>query len=84
METIEIIFGIANMLFLIASYPMIKKALENRDSLKGFSFTGSLLTVLGMIAMICGFLYLQTYTSILLAIPTLVYWIIVTWYNRST
>ena len=82
METIEIIFGLGNMLFLIASYPMIKKALENRDSLKGFSSSGSLLTVLGMITMICGFIYLQTYISVALAIPTLIYWIIVTWYNR--
>lgn len=82
MEIHEIIFGVGNMLFLIASYPMISKALKNKASLKGFSFFGSLLTSLGMATMIIGFVYINVYTSAIIAIPTLLYWVIVTYYNR--
>lgn len=82
MTIIDIIFGISNTLFLIAAYPMIKEAIKNRKSLKGFSFYGSLFTFLGIFVTIIAFTYLKTYSSILLAFPTLLYWGIVTWYNR--
>lgn len=82
MEIIDILFAIGNGLFLIASYPMIKAALKNKNSLKGFSFIGGLLTFLGMLTMITAFIYLQSYISVVLAIPTLLYWAIVAWYNR--
>lgn len=83
MTTIDILFGIANVLFLLASYPMIKEAIKNRNSLRGFSFSGSLLTFLGMFVTILTFIYLKTYTTVLLATPTLIYWGLVTWYNRN-
>lgn len=82
MSTIDILFGISNGLFLIASYPMIKASMKNKASLKGFSFYGALLTTAGMFVTIIALIYLQTYTSALLAIPTLIYWAIVTYYNR--
>lgn len=82
MNTIDILFGISNGLFLIAAYPMIVAALKNKNSLKGFSLFGAFFTVLGMLVTIITFAYLKTYTSILLALPTLLYWSIVMYYNR--
>lgn len=83
MNTIDILFGISNGLFLIASYPMIKKIIMNRDSLKGFSFYGSFLTFLGMFVTLIAFAYLNTWTSVLIAAPTFGYWGIVSWYSRK-
>jgi hypothetical protein len=82
MNTIDILFGISNGLFLIAAYPMIKAAIKNKASMKGFSFCGSLLTTAGMFTTIIALIYIHTYTSALLAVPTLFYWSIVTYYNR--
>ncbi len=84
MEKITIIFAIGNLFFLLGSYPMIKAAIANRKSLQGFSFTGASLTTLGMITMMIGYIYLNTYITAIIAIPTLLYWCIVTWYNRGS
>ena len=79
---IDILFGISNGLFLIASYPMINAAIKNKNSLRGFSLFGALFTFLGMLVTIVAFIYLGTYTSVLLALPTLVYWLLICWFNR--
>ncbi len=81
--TLDIFFYISNTLFLIASYPMIKTAIVNRNSLKGFSFVGALCTFLGMITTLCMLIYLKSYLNVILALPTVTYWGIVTWYNRK-
>jgi len=78
----ELFFNIGNGLFLFSSYPMIKAAIKNKTSLRGYSFNGSLLTSMGMLFMIIGFLYLKSYLTAIIAIPTLTYWAIVTYYNR--
>ena len=82
MTTTDILFSLGNLLFLIASYPMIKTAIVNRNSLKGFSFIGSLFTFLGMGIMITAFVIMNSWLAALLAIPTIAYWGIVTWYNK--
>lgn len=79
----ELLFNIGNALFLLSSYPMIKAAIKNKNSLNGYSFKGSLLTSAGMLCMIIGFLYLKLYLTAVIAVPTLMYWIIVTYYNRG-
>lgn len=83
MNEIDILFGISNGLFLAASYPMIKKVMINRESLNGFSFWGSFLTFGGMITTIFAFAYLKTWTSIILALPTVAYWGTVSYYSRK-
>jgi len=81
--TLDILFFITNSLFLVASYPMIRAALKNKNSLRGFSFTGAFCTFLGMIVSIYILIYTESYFNILLALPTLAYWGIVTWYSRK-
>ena len=81
--TLDIFFYISNSLFLLASYPLIKEALRNRNSLKGFSFRGALYTFLGMITTVAMLIYIKSYWNVLLSLPTVAYWGIVTWYNRK-
>ena len=83
MQTIDILFGLSNGLFLLASYPMMKEVIKNKDVLKGFSFKGSLCTFLGMFITLIAFGFLQTYSSVLIAFPTFIYWGIVTYYTRG-
>lgn len=80
---VEYFFYVANALFLISSYPMIREALKNRAVLRGFSFSGSLCTSAGMITMLAAYLYMGSYFSVLLAVPTAAYWLIVTYYSRN-
>ena len=81
--TLDILFFITNSLFLIASYPMMRAALKNKDSLIGFSFTGAICTFMGMWMSISILIYTKSYFNILLALPTLAYWGIVTYYSRK-
>lgn len=83
MILVDVLFSIANGLFLIAVYPMIRAAIKNRNSLRGFSFIGSFLTFLGMFTILLAYLRLHSYLAALLAIPTLLYWGTICWYNRS-
>lgn len=77
----EYLFDIGNILFLIASYPLIKEAYKNKSSLKGFSLYGATLTFGGMVCMVGGFILMKAYLSALLAIPTVLFWMIVAYYK---
>lgn len=60
--------------FLVGTSFLIKQVLKNRNGLKDFDTIGSGLTFLGMI--FTGlFLYeMKMYTSILISIPTVLFW----------
>jgi len=77
----EYLFTAGNLLFLMASYPLIKEAYKNKSSLNGFSLNGSVYTALGMIIMIGGFIVMNSTISVILAIPTLLFWITVSYYK---
>lgn len=77
---IGIIMGIGNLICLIGTLLQIKEVVKNREALRGYSFLGSLLTFMAMIFFLTGFILLSLWTSVFLAIPTLVYWFLVTLY----
>ena len=83
MNTIDILFSISTGLFLLASYPMIKKLCQNKDSLKGLSFHGSFLTFMGMLVTLIAFAYLGAWASWVLSLPTFGYGGLATWYTRA-
>lgn len=78
----ELLFAAGNIFFLCASFPNIVAALKNRAVLRGFSFTGALLTFFGMITTVVAYIFLNTTLNIILAMPTLTYWGLVAWYSR--
>ena len=78
----EIFFMIANILFIAASVPNISRALKDRNVLKGFSFSGAVLQVLGMTVMMAGYYAMTSNINILLGVPNYIYWALIVWYNR--
>lgn len=70
----NILFSIGNLLFLIASYPMIQDVIRTKKNLKGYSLIGSICTFTGLIFMLLGFSTIQSFVSMVLMIPTIVYW----------
>lgn len=78
----EVLLAVGNILFLLASIPNILAAIKSRNSLKGFSFYGSILTFLGMNSVMFFYYVVNTPINMLLALPTYTFWGIVTWYNR--
>lgn len=79
----NIVFSIANFLFLISSYPMIKNVLKNKSVLNGYSFFGAILTFLGIYFMIIGFILIRNFFSVLFVLPTFFYWFFVIYYLKK-
>lgn len=77
----ESYFMLGNILFIIASVPNIIKAYKDRNILKGFSFTGASLQSIGIIAMVSGYLCMNSHINVLLVIPNFTYWGLIVFYN---
>jgi heme A synthase len=70
----EDIFTIANIIFTIGTARLFLQVIRNRDTLKDFDFTGSVLTMVAILVMIVGFFNIRMYVSLLFIIPTMAFW----------
>lgn len=82
MNATDILFTIANGFFFVGTLPMIVAAVKNRNALKGFSWFGAYLTFVGMLSMILAMFILQQYISVVLQLPVISYWAIVSIYSK--
>lgn len=77
----EYFFVIANIIFTCGTLLLFKQVVKNRNVLKDFDQTGSILTVLALCFMGCGYAVAIMYVGLLFMLPTLVFWIFVSYYT---
>jgi len=74
-------FNVANFLFLIGSTILIISVIRNRNVLKGYGATGPTLTLGALFCCSASYVLLKNWVSLLLLIPTMIYWALVVFYN---
>jgi len=72
--------SIGTGLLFISSIPQIKTAWKNKETLKDYSFIGSLLIFLAQICFNSAFFLMENYTSIAFNLTTMFFWAFVTYY----
>ena len=77
----EISFDLANILFFVGTALLIKRAIDNRKTLRDFDAMGSLLTLLALIFSEIGYIGLNYWLSFVLGIETVLYWLVVSYYS---
>lgn len=78
---VELLFSIANLLFLIGTIFLIRRVIKNRNSLKDFDSIGSLMNSVGMLVNILALIELGYYTTIVISTPTMIFWAMVSAYS---
>lgn len=73
----EDIFTIANIIFTVGTARLFLQVIRNRDTLKDFDLTGSVLTMVAILVMIMGFFNIGMYISLLFILPTMAFWVFV-------
>jgi len=77
----ELLFSIANLLYLVGTIFLIKRVIKNRDSLKDFDQYGSLINFIGMVINIMALIGLGYYITVMISIPTMLFWMLVSIYS---
>jgi len=77
---ISIIFLIANIICATGTFLQIKDVIKNRNILKGYSLTGSILTFLAVTLFQIGFFLDQQILSVVFGSITAIYWFLVSVY----
>lgn len=80
---INYFFAVANIVLFISIFPMFISLRRNKDNIRGFSFNGALLTIIGIIFMNMGYLSYNLYGNMVLSLPLLFYWIMVVYYTSK-
>lgn len=78
---IQLLFNLSNSIFLMGTLLLIRRVVINKDKLKDFDAHGSLLNFIGMIISSIALIELKLYTSLLISIPTILFWMIVSIYS---
>lgn len=81
MTITELLFNIANISFLIGTILLTRKVVKNRNVLRDFDAHGSSLNVIGMIVSVIALTELKFYTTIIISLPTLIFWVIASIYS---
>jgi hypothetical protein len=78
------LFIVGNLFLLMASLPLIYRAWRDRKTLCGYSLTGASLTILGLITFNVAYVFMGNWISILINLPTVVYWCLAWVYSKET
>jgi len=77
---INYLFAISSILFFFSVIPSLLALWKNRNALKGFSLTGAIITLVGLLFMYAGYLSYNLYLNVLFALPLFLFWSAVTYY----
>ena len=81
-------FLLGNIIVTIGTTLQIISAIKDRNVLRGYSFWGSLLTLLALIVFFFGYFKIEDYISPFISLFTIVYWLLATifslkiWWNK--
>ena len=78
---IEILFNLANLCYLIGTLLLIRRVIKNRNTLKDFDPYGSSTNFIGMAINAFALAGLGMYTTIIISLPTMVFWAMVALYS---
>lgn len=78
---VELLFEIANALYLVGTILLTIGIIKNKDTLYGFNPYGSLIKAFATIITSIALIKLELYTASIILIPTLVFWIITSFYS---
>lgn len=78
--TIELLFSLANISYLTGTLLLARRVIKNRSALKDFDPYGSFITVIGLSINTIALNALGFYTTIIISVPTILFWIIATIY----
>lgn len=79
----ELLFSIANLLFLVGTIFLIKRVIKNRESLKDFDPLGSLINFIGMTINIMALIGLGYHITVIISMPTMIFWMLVSIYSSK-
>lgn len=71
---IETLFILANAMFLGGTLMLARRVFKNRGSIKDYDPIGSLINFIGMTVSGIAFFLSGMYTTVLLILPTLIFW----------
>ncbi len=77
----ELLFSLANALFLLGTLFLLKGVIKNRAALKDYDFLGSIINFVGMSTSLVALAALAYYTTILISLPTTIFWGIASIYS---
>ena len=78
---IELLFNLANFCYLIGTLLLIRRVIKNRNTLKDFDPNGSAANLIGMVINAFALAGLGMFTTIIISLPTMVFWAIVAIYS---
>ena len=75
------LFTVANIMFIFGSLPNIIEVCREKSKIKGYSLYGALITLIALILTNIGvYVHAHQLIPIFFAIPTIIYWLLVTVY----
>lgn len=77
----NLLFILANLLYLVGTVFLTKRVIKNRNALNDFDFYGSSINFIGMMITAYAFAKLESYVAIIISIPTMTFWAIVAIYS---
>jgi len=72
------LFVVANALYFLAGFLLIKRVWKNRNILDDYSPTGALMTFVAMGICIIAYCFMYNWASVILSIPNLILWLFAT------
>ena len=76
MNTAEIALNFASVLNFIALVFLLRSVLKNRNTLRGFSVSGSFLTFISILGFEVAYFLMGNFFSVILGLATVVFWFI--------
>jgi len=70
----DLLFALANFLYLLGTIFLIKRLIKNRNALNDFDFYGSIINVMGMTITAYAFIEIKSYIAAVISIPTMLFW----------
>ncbi len=82
-KMINYFFAAANIVLFISVFPMFISLRRNKDNIRGLSFNGALLTIIGIVFVNMGYLSYNLYANMVLSWPLIFYWTMVAYYTSN-
>jgi hypothetical protein len=77
----ELLFNLANFAYLTGTLFLTRRVVKNRGALKDFDPYGSFINVIGLSINGVALFVLGFYTTVVISIPTILFWIIASIYS---
>lgn len=84
MVNAEYIFMAANIVFTIGTLLLFIKVIKNRSMLHDFDLMGSIVTTAALMLMLLRYYEFKMFSSIFFLMPTLLFWLFVSFYSGKT